>query len=45
MFVKRLESALDGTPFDAEQVLTVHEGRPLWVRYDLAAIKKGAQAE
>ena len=40
MFVKRLESALDGTPFDAEQVLTVHEGRPLWVRYDLAAIKK-----
>jgi threonine synthase len=40
MFVTRLESALDGTPFEPGQVLTVHQGRPLWVRYDLEAVKK-----
>jgi threonine synthase len=38
-FVSHLESALDGTRFDAGRVLTVHEGRPLWVRYDLAAVR------
>ena len=37
-FVTHLESALDGTRFRAGQVLTVHQGRPLWVRYDLAAV-------
>src|SRR5262249_16283957 len=36
--VTHLESALDGTRFDANQVHTVHQGRPLWVRYDLAAV-------
>jgi threonine synthase len=40
MFVTHLESALDGTRFDAGQVHTVHQGRPLWVRYDLAAIRR-----
>src|SRR5947209_12037120 len=39
MFVTHLESALDGTRFDADQVHTVHQGRPLWVRYDLARVK------
>src|SRR5262249_58343310 len=34
-FVRHLESALDGTLFPAGQVHTVHQGRPLWVRYDL----------
>jgi threonine synthase len=34
-FVRHLESALDGTVFPAGQVHTVHQGRPLWVRYDL----------
>jgi threonine synthase len=29
---------LDGTRFDADQPHTVHQGRPLWVRYDLAAV-------
>jgi threonine synthase len=43
MYVTHLESALDGTRFDAGQVLTVHQGRPLWVRYDLAAIKRAVQ--
>jgi threonine synthase len=38
-FVTHLESALDGTRFDAGQVHTVHQGRPLWVRYDLPQIR------
>ena len=37
-FVTHLESALDGTRFPAGQVHTVHQGRPLWVRYDLAGV-------
>jgi threonine synthase len=37
-FVTHLESALDGTRFPAGVVHTLHQGRPLWVRYDLAAI-------
>src|SRR5205823_401556 len=39
MFVTHLESALDGTRFAAGQVHTVHQGRPLWVRYDLSAVR------
>src|SRR5438045_2486459 len=38
-FVSHLESALDGTRFAAGQVHTVHQGRPLWVRYDLSAVR------
>jgi threonine synthase len=38
-FVTHLESALDGTRLPAGQVQTVHQGRPLWVRYDLAAVR------
>jgi threonine synthase len=39
MFVTYLESALDGSRFDAGRVWTVHQGRPLWVRYDLDKIR------
>jgi threonine synthase len=39
MFVTHLESALDGTRFEAGHVHTVHQGRPLWVRYDLARVR------
>jgi threonine synthase len=39
-FVTHLESALDGTRFAFGQVHTIHQGRPLWVRYDLDAIGK-----
>src|SRR5262249_3591562 len=39
-YVTHLESALDGTRFPADQVHTVHQGRPLWVRYDLARIRE-----
>ncbi|MFL5342833.1 MAG: threonine synthase [Gemmataceae bacterium] len=38
-FVTHLESALDGTRFEKGKIWSVHEGRPLWVRYDLAAVK------
>src|SRR5438270_12777750 len=38
-FVRHLESALDGTQLAADQIQTVHQGRPLWVRYDLDAIR------
>jgi threonine synthase len=38
MFVTHLESALAGTRHNANQVLTMHQGRPLWVRYDLKAV-------
>ena len=37
--VTHLESALDGTRFPAGRVHTIHQGRPLWVRYDLAAVR------
>lgn len=37
-YITHLESALDGTQFSADQVQTMHENRPLWVRYDLQAI-------
>lgn len=36
-FVTHLESALDGTRFDANVPHSMHQGRPLWVRYDLVA--------
>jgi threonine synthase len=39
MFVTHLESALDQTRFEPGRVYTVHQGRPLWVRYDLAAVR------
>jgi threonine synthase len=37
--VTHLESALDGTRFSAGQVHTTHQGRPLWVRYDLPRVR------
>src|SRR6266542_4043317 len=40
MFVAYLEGAIDGTRFEAGKVWTMHQGRPLWVRYDLEAIRK-----
>lgn len=37
-YVTHLESALDGTELDADELQTMHGGRPLWTRYDLARI-------
>ncbi|MGE3806853.1 MAG: threonine synthase, partial [Gemmataceae bacterium] len=45
MFVSHLESALDATRFEANQVHTLHEGRPLWVRYDLKRVAAHLQPE
>jgi threonine synthase len=39
MYATYLESALDGTRFEAGRVHTVHQGRPLWVRYDLGRVR------
>ena len=38
-YVTHLESALDGTRLPADRVQTMHNDRPLWVRYDLAAVR------
>ncbi len=43
MFVTHLESAIDGTRFEANRIWTMHEGRPLWVRYDLDAVNKAVK--
>ncbi len=37
-FVTHLESALDGTHLPADRAQTLHRDRPLWVRYNLAAV-------
>jgi threonine synthase len=42
-FVTRLESAIDGTRFEPGQLLGMHKDRPLWVRYDLAAVAKAVR--
>jgi threonine synthase len=39
-FVTHLESALDGTRFAPGQVLGLHRDRPLWVRYNLDALRR-----
>jgi threonine synthase len=37
-FVTHLEAAIDGTRLQHDTLQTLHEGRPLWVRYDLEAV-------
>lgn len=44
-FVRCLESAIDGTEFEPGKVHTLHEGRPLWVRYDLDQVKNALTPE
>ncbi|HBI42720.1 MAG TPA: threonine synthase [Planctomycetales bacterium] len=44
-FVTHLESALDGSRLPADEVHTVHQGRPLWVRYDLDAVRAAVTPE
>ncbi len=40
MFVSHLESALDGTRFEAGRIHSTHQGRPIWVRYDLEKVRR-----
>jgi threonine synthase len=44
-FVNHLESALDGTRYESDRVQGVHQGRPLWVRYDLDRIRAALTPE
>jgi threonine synthase len=44
-FVTHLEGAIDGTRLPAGTVQTVHQGRPLWVRYDLEAVRRAVTPE
>jgi len=39
-FVTSLEAAIDGTQLDPGKIHTTHQGRPIWVRYDLDAIRR-----
>jgi threonine synthase len=39
-FVTHLEAAIDGTRLPHDRIQTLHEGRPLWVRYDLEAVRR-----
>jgi threonine synthase len=45
MFVTHLESAWDGTRLEAGRIQTVHQGRPLWVRYDLKAVRAAVKPD
>jgi threonine synthase len=45
MFVTHLESALDGSRFEVGRIWTVHQGRPLWVRYDLEKVRSAVRPE
>ncbi len=38
-FVSHLEGAIDGEKIAADQIQTTHKDRPIWVRYDLDAIR------
>lgn len=44
-FVTHLESALDGTRLPHDRAQTLHEGRPLWVRYDLDAVRAAVRRD
>src|ERR1043165_4689770 len=44
-FVTHLEAAIDGTRLPARTIQSVHGGRPLWVRYDLARVREAAKRE
>jgi len=44
-FVTHLESAIDGTRFEPLKLLGMHKDRPLWVRYDLDAVRRAVTPE
>jgi threonine synthase len=44
-FVTHLESELDGTRLPAQEIQTVHAGRPLVVRYDLAKVRQSVSRD
>ena len=44
-FVTHLESAIDGTHLPANEPQTLYKDRPLWVRYDLDAVRQAVTRE
>ncbi len=40
-----LESAIDGTRLPARTIQSVHAGRPVWVRYDLEAVRRAVSRD
>ena len=44
-YVTHLEAAIDGTHLPHDELQTLHEGRPLWVRYDLEAVRANMTPE
>lgn len=43
--VTHLEAAINGATLPARSIQTVHENRPLWVRYDLDAVRRALPRE
>jgi threonine synthase len=44
-FVSHLEAAIDGTHLPYGQLYNLHQGRPIWVRYDLERIARSVTRE
>ena len=44
-FVTHLEAAIDGTKLPFGKIHGMHEGKPIWVRYDLPAIRKAVSRQ
>jgi threonine synthase len=44
-FVRQLEGAIDGTPLPFGQIHGLHANRPIWVRYDLPAIRQAVSRD
>ncbi len=44
-FVTHLEAAIDGTHLSADQPRSLHNDRPLWVRYDLERVGRALTKE
>jgi threonine synthase len=44
-YVTHLEGAIDGTPLPFGQLHGLHNGRPIWVRYDLRAVGEAVTPE
>jgi threonine synthase len=44
-YVTHLEGAIDGEQLPADKLATVHKDRPIWVRYDLAAVGRALTKE
>jgi len=44
-FVTHLEAAIDGTRLPHDVIQTMHKDRPLWVRYDLDAVRRAVDPQ